>query len=132
MEFKMEQITMKVDHGIYEKVKVRMEIKGCKTLAQSARELLELGLRIEEAAANQEDGNDENDVLETLLSLSKTSTKWVLETRFFVKFLMENGNRLESSQLNLFLEKAKERASIAVDEIVDQIGKVPVQSDQDS
>jgi hypothetical protein len=122
---------MKVDDAVYEKIKARMEKNGCKTLAQCARELLELGLRIEEAAANQEAGDNENDVLATLLNLTKTNTKWVLETRFFVKFLMENWNRLESSQLNLFMEKAKERAAIAVDELVGHQEKVALQSDED-
>lgn len=73
----MEQITMKVDDAVFEKIKARMEKNGCKTLAQCARELLELGLRIEEAAANQEAGSDENDVLGTLLNLTKTNTQWV-------------------------------------------------------
>jgi hypothetical protein len=116
----MEQITMKVDDAVFEKIKVRMEKNGCKTLAQCARELLELGLRIEEAAANQEAGSDENDVLGILLNLTKTNTQWVLETRFFVKFLMENWNRMESSQLSLFMDKAKERAAVVVHELVGQ------------
>ncbi|RDI41134.1 hypothetical protein [Aquicella lusitana] len=116
----MEQITMKVDDAVFEKIKARMEKNGCKTLAQCARELLELGLRIEEAAANQEAGGDENDMLATLLNLTKTNTQWVLETRFFVKFLMENWNRMESSQLSLFMDKAKERAAVVVHEMVGQ------------
>lgn len=116
----MEQITMKVDVVIFEKIKARMVKKGFKNISPCARELLELGLRIEEAAANQETDNDENDVLSMLLNLTKTNTRWVLETRFFVKFLMENGSRLDSSQLNLFIEQAKERAAIAVDELIGQ------------
>jgi len=127
----MEQITMKVDDAVFEKIKARMEKNGCKTLAQCARELLELGLRIEEAAANQEAGGDENDVLGTLLNLTKTNTQWVLETRFFVKFLMENWNRLESSQLSLFMEKAKERAAAAVDELVGHQANIALQSAED-
>ncbi len=124
----MEQITMKVDDAVFEKIKARMEKNGCKTLAQCARELLELGLRIEEAAANQEAGSDENDVLGTLLNLTKTNTQWVLETRFFVKFLMENWNRIESSQLSLFMDKAKERAAVVVHELVGQQTNIKLQS----
>lgn len=120
----MEQITMKIDDAIFEKVKARMEKNGCKTLAQCARELLELGLRIEEAAANQGTGDDENDVLSTLLNLTKSNTQWVLETRFFVKFLMENWNRTELSQLSLFMDKAKERAAVVVHELIDQPSNV--------
>lgn len=120
----MEQITMKIDDAIFEKVKARMEKNGCKTLAQCARELLELGLRIEEAAANQGTGDDENDVLSTLLNLTKSNTQWVLETRFFVKFLMENWNRTELSQLSLFMDKAKERAAVVVHELIGQPSNV--------
>jgi len=124
---------MKVDDAIFEKIKLRMEKNGCKTLSQCARELLELGLRIEEAAAaNQEAGSDDNDMLLTLFNLIKTNMTWVLETRFFVKFLMENWNRLESTQLNLFMEKARERATIVVGELINDKKKTSSQGNEDS
>ena len=58
----MEQITVKFEDAIFEKIKIRMEKNGCKTLSQCARELVELALRIEEAAAKQGAGDGENDV----------------------------------------------------------------------
>ncbi len=119
----MEQITVKFEDAIFEKIKIRMEKNGCKTLSQCARELVELALRIEEAAAKQGAGDGENDVFLTLINLLKTNMIWSLETRFFVKFLMENWNQLELTQLGLFMEKAKERAAAVVGDLLTESKK---------
>lgn len=114
----MEQITMKVDETFYEKIKIRMEKKGCKTIAQCTRELAELGMRIEEAAASQEGKNDENDMSLALVNLLKTNLTWSLETRFIVRFLLENWNNLDSAKPCDFIEKAKQRATVVIEDLM--------------
>lgn len=114
----MEQITMKVDDAFFEKIKIRMEKKGCKTLAQCTRELTELGMRVEEAADSQEEKNDENDTTLALINLLKTNLTWSLETRFLMRFLLENWNNIESVQPNDFMEKAKQRATVVIDDLM--------------
>lgn len=115
----MEQITVKVEDDFYEKLKVRMDKKGCKTIAQCARELLELGRRIEETAEKQSGDNSEDNMIEALLMLLKTNMKWSLETRFFVKFLMENRHQSNESNISEFIVKAKERAEIVVEDLLE-------------
>lgn len=116
----MEQITMRIDGEIYEKIQVRMEKNKCKTLAQCARELIELGLKVEEAAAAHDKDHREEDSLESLAHLLKTNLCWSLETRFLVKFFMENSQKFEKNELRIFVEKAKERAVIVVDDLIRQ------------
>jgi hypothetical protein len=100
----MEQITIKIDGETLERMKARMAKNGCKTLSQCARELIDLGLRVEEAASSQEGGDDANDLSPALTEL--------------VKFLVENLKDIEPGNSRDFIEKAKERAVVAVDDLI--------------
>jgi hypothetical protein len=114
----MEQITIKIDGETLERMKARMAKNGCKTLSQCARELIDLGLRVEEAASSQEGGDDANDLSPALTELVKTNMTWLLETRFLVRFLVENLKDIEPGNSRDFIEKAKERAVVAVDDLI--------------
>jgi hypothetical protein len=114
----MEQITIKVDSDFLEKLKARMTKKGCKTLSQCARELMDLAMRIEDAAQSQEGLQDENDPLNPLIELLKTNLVWSLEIRFLLRFFLENWKEMEPTKDNIFMEKAKERATAAVEKML--------------
>lgn len=113
----MEPITIKLDSEFIEKLKARMVKKGCKTLSQCARELMDLAMRIEDAAQSDDAVNDDNGLSPELMELFKTNLIWSLETRFMLRFLLENWKGMESVNTTFFMEKAKERAANAVHEM---------------
>src|SRR5687768_9804865 len=114
----MEQITIKIDGVLLEQMKDRMTKKECKTLSQCARELMELALRIEKAASSQEGENDANALSPALMDLFKTNMMWLLETRFLVRFLVENKKDIDAEPLGEFMKKAKERAVSHIGELM--------------
>ena len=69
----MEKITIKIEDDLFKKMNERMEQKACKTLSQCARELIELGLKIEEVASLQEGINSENEIPPLLLDMQSLS-----------------------------------------------------------
>jgi hypothetical protein len=86
----MKRINVGFYNDTLEKIQVRMEKKGLKSQADCIRELVELGLKIEEAAeknAGQETGED---MLLTLLGkidmYMQISLKWALETRLLTRY----------------------------------------------
>lgn len=114
----MEQITIKIDEVIIEKMQQRMSRNGCKTFSQCARELIELALRIEEASLSESPKNDKENELEALLKLLKTNLTWSLENRFLLRFLIKNDKEINSNEGTLYMTKAKERADVYVKEML--------------
>ena len=113
----MEKITIKLDDTLFKKMQGRIEKKGCETMSQCARELIDLGLRIEEAAASQ--GDKEGEAIHPLLlEMLKNSMIWSLETRLLVRFLVEKKSDNDAGEMTDFMKKAKERAIIFVDEFL--------------
>lgn len=125
----MEKITIKIEDDLLKKMNERMEQKGCKTLSQCARELIELGLKIEETAALQEGIDTENDISPLLLDMLKLNLTWVLETRFLLKYWMLNETSAQSMPMSDVLEKAKKKAADDVLDIVKNAQKNTVKSD---
>jgi hypothetical protein len=114
----MEKMTIKIDDTLFKKVKERMEKKGCKTLSQCGRELFELALKIEEAAALQDSSGASHDIPPLLLDILKLNLTWVLETRFLLKYWMVNEENSEASSMAGVLQDAKKKTANDVTDLL--------------
>ena len=114
----MEKITIKIEDELFKKMNDRMIKTGCKSISQCARELIDLGLKIEEAAALQESESADDTIDPLLLEILKNNLIWSLETRFLVRFLVEKKADAEPGQMNDLVKKAKEKAITHVNEFI--------------
>ena len=79
-------------------------------MAQSVRELTDLGLKIEEAANRKNEDKSEPDSLIFMMDIMKNNLKWTLETLLITRQLIEQlgeGNNENSDEM---LKKCKEQA----------------------
>ena len=111
---KMKRITISFYEEIYDKLEARMQKNESASIAQSVRELVDLGLRIEEAAAIDEEKNDENSVEKSILELKnllKNNLNWALETRLLTRLLVEHNINDHADNKAAILEKYKKSAT---------------------
>lgn len=101
---------------IYRKLEERKERKGLSSIAQCIRDLVDLALKIEEAAeqkSNQEDGlSDEMKALRELKNLLKHDLNWSMESRLLSRYLVEQ--LPNESHTPDMLNQIKERATAHV------------------
>lgn len=106
----MERINISFPEEIYAKLEARRQKKGGKSLAENVRELVVLGLRIEEAAEKSDRNQDEND-MKLLLEMLKKNLIWSMETRLLARFHMENLPNSSKEKMIEILDKCKEKAT---------------------
>jgi predicted CopG family antitoxin len=110
----MERSTVTFYDEISEKIKRRAEKNGNQSFSQAIRELVELALKVEEAAEKSVDGTKEIDGLAKALSelkrLSEINMSWSLETRFLSRFLVDNQPNIDSEKKLEALKTYKEKA----------------------
>src|SRR5438477_11534454 len=106
----MQKITVKVEDDVYKKVEARSVKNGCKTISQCARELIELGIKIEEAALLQEGENAHNAIDPMLLEILKNSLIWSMETRLLVRLLVDKNVDSNAGQTMDLMKTAKDKA----------------------
>jgi len=114
----MEKITIKINDELFKKMNTRMEKTDCKSISQCARELIDLGLKIEEAASLQEGEKAEHGIDPMLLEILKNSLIWSLETRLLVRFLVDNNMDSDASKTSDLMKKAKDKAIEHVNEFM--------------
>lgn len=112
----MPRVSVTIPDETYKKIEDRAKIKGEQTISQCANELIELGLRVEEATEkNRENNNEELTLIDELRSIKmmlEHNMTWTVESRAYARFFMEtmsNQPPEEKAELaKLFKEKAKE------------------------
>jgi hypothetical protein len=119
----MKKITIKLDDILFEKMNERLTKNGHKTISQCARELIDLGLRVEEAASLQSEKKDGEGTPSLLFSMLKSNMAWSMEARLLSRFLVEN--IVEEGGLD-YMAKAKEAAAKHIEKIVQEWQKNPV------
>ncbi len=106
----MERITVSLYEEISEKINQRAKAKRLKPAAYT-RQLIELGLRIEEMSEQKnEDQNKEDPIEKALTSLKKLVEKEFLasqESLYLVRYLLANSNEKNSGDNKKMLEQAK-------------------------
>jgi hypothetical protein len=117
----MEQVTLRIDDMFLEKMKIRTEKNNCKTISQCARELMDLGMRVEEAAAAQDENNVGADINPDLMDILKSSLTWLLEVRFLTKYIASHHQKNEQGERVNFIEKANEKATLYAEETINQL-----------
>lgn len=118
----MPRPTISFSDETYKKLQNRMLENGIKTLSDCVRELVDLGLRIEESAAKSSENDTEIDLHKELLSLKallKNNLIWSLESRLLARFLVETNPHNSKENNILILEQYKNKALSHIDELVE-------------
>lgn len=120
----MNRISITFYEEIMDKLEERKQKKGLSSIAQCVRELVELGLKIEEAASNkngEEDTiNEELQAINELKKLLKNNMNWAMETRLLSRFLVENMPNSDKENNVEVLEKYKEKATAHVSGLLNE------------
>ena len=106
----MRRINVTFYDETYEKLDVRMKKNSGKSIAHGIRELVDLGLKIEEAAQKNTDNPDENNAAQ-LMAMLENNLIWSLETRLLTRYLVESLPESNKEKLIEILEKYKESAA---------------------
>jgi predicted CopG family antitoxin len=117
----MKRPTITFTDGMYEKLEKRTTEKGLKSISECVRELVDLGLRIEESAAKNTEKEDDIDLLSQVLelkSLLKNNLIWSLESRLLARLLVETNSVDTQENKIAILEQYKNKAQSYVDELV--------------
>jgi|SRR5579872_5806562 len=119
----MERTTVTFYDEVYQKLKNRSKKNGQIPVAQSIRELVDIGFRVEEAAEKSDSNDGGNDLLEAISdikNLLKNNLNWSLETRLLQRFLIENHSSLDKSDSIEALIKYKDIAVKHVDALTNE------------
>ncbi len=117
----MKRPTITFTDEMYEKLEKRMTEKGLKSISECVRELVNLGLRIEESAAKNTEKEDDIDLLSQVLELKnllKNNLIWSLESRLLARLLVETHSADTQENKIAILEQYKNKAQSYVDELV--------------
>lgn len=106
----MERINVSFSEEVYEKLEARRQAMRQKSLAEGVRELVDLGLKIEESAKQNNDNEAEND-MKLLCEMLKNNLIWSMETRLLTRFLVENSSLSNQEKILEILDKYKEKAT---------------------
>ncbi len=117
----MRRPTITFTDEMYEKLENRMRENRLKSISECVRELVDLGLRIEESASKSTEKEDEIDLLTAVLELKnllKNNLSWSLESRLLTRFLVETNPADTQENKISILEQCKNKAQNHVDELV--------------
>lgn len=106
----MKRINVTLYDEVLEELENRTKEKKSRSIAQSIRELMDLGMRIEKAAAQDYSLKNETTDTDLILDSLKNMMRWVLESLLIsrqVLIISQPENRDESEAL---LKKCKEQA----------------------
>ena len=111
----MKRICITLYDEAYQKLEHRRQEKGTYSIAQCARELIDLGLKIEEVAQNPDKEtpiSDELKAINEIKSLLRNDLDWSLEARLLIRFLVENTPprhpSVNADTLSTYKEKAQD------------------------
>jgi len=116
----MNRMSITFYEEIAEKLEKRKEEKGLSSIAQCVRELVDLGLKIEEAALKKQESsksNPEIDEITLLKNLSLKNLAWSAETRLLTRYLVENMPHQTTEKNIEILKKCKEKAEDFVNKL---------------
>ena len=117
----MSRINVTFYDETYEKLEERMQANGGISIAQCIRELVDLGLKVEESARRNAEDEGKNDVISMLIDLKhqmKDNLIWLLETRLLARYLVENFPEMEKTDNIKILNQYKEKAITHVEKML--------------
>jgi hypothetical protein len=108
---------------VYQRLEERTKQKGLASVGQSIRELVDLGLRIEDATKSNDKGAGDEllDAILDLKNLFKNNLNWSLETRLLTRLLV--GQQADPTQKisSEILKECQERAQQYVQGLLGEI-----------
>lgn len=107
----MKRINVTFHNETMEKLEARAEKNGGKSIANDIRDLVDLALRIEESAS-QNDGVNFEESIKKLINLMKKELEWTLEIRLLARSIIE---RLPEDENQSTQELWKQCQSKAID-----------------
>jgi hypothetical protein len=119
----MKRINVTFYDEIIEKLEARTKAKKYGSVAQSIRELIDLGLRIEEAANQNSDKRNEKDELGIVVDVMKNNLRWTLESLLIIRQILERINANGNDQTNEILQHCKEQALNHVNKMFVKLGE---------
>lgn len=106
----MNRINVRFYDEVIEKLKLRTETKMSGSIAQSIRELVDLGLKIESAADQNHEGTDAANDLNFIVDMMKNNIRWTLESLLIVRTVIESLYENNTDEVGAILKKCKEQA----------------------
>ncbi|GEM_PF-2206524 len=106
----MERINVRFYDEVVKKLKVRTEAKMTGSVAQSIRELVDLGFRIEEASNQENSEKGGVNDLNFMMDMLKNNIRWTLESLLIVRSFTELFLEKNDDKAELLLKKCKEQA----------------------
>jgi predicted CopG family antitoxin len=107
----MKRINVTFFEETYEKLEERMKKNGDKSIANSIRELVDLGLKIEEAARKNQGNHGAEEDSRELIAMLKKNLIWSLETMFLARHMVSGMPVNKAAGETNILEACKDRAS---------------------
>lgn len=109
----MQRTSIGIPDDDYKKIQAQAAKKSL-PVADYIRHLILLGLKVEEAAENHSQGHSEE-----AASLDRSQKKlltWGLESRYLIRYFIQNGFEQSLEQRNAFLMEAKKKAEWRVED----------------
>jgi len=128
----MIRTTITFQDETYKKIEDRTMQKGMNSIAHCIRNMVDICFKIEEAALKSDEDESDTDLLQAILELKtllKSNLNWSLETRFLVRFLVENQPSGSKEKKIEILEKYKESAGLHVNELLNKNGNKKLSPD---
>lgn len=105
----MKRLNVRFDNETFEKLEARTKEKRCGSVVNSVRELVDLGLKIEDSA-KQKNSDDSSDELTFLVDVMKTTLKFSLENLLIARQTISQMNTENDLAVDEILKKCKEQA----------------------
>lgn len=106
----MKRINVSLYDEVYENLEARAQKTGSRSISQQIRELIDLGLKVE-AAAQQNDETDLASGHEKIIGMLKNNLIWTLEARLLARYIVEQLPDADKQNHLEILEKYKEKAN---------------------
>ena len=90
------------------------------SISQYIRELVEIGLQVEEAATKNLTQNSNSETQSSPLDLWENSLTWELESRYLLRFLVEQASLDDKLKAKYILDTAKTKAEAFVKGLLKQ------------
>lgn len=119
----MGRINVTIDDEVSEKLAHRKKEKGTRSAAQSIREIIDLGLKAEADAIQNELSKAERQAISKLSEMVKSTLIWVLETRFLVRKIVRENLDNNKGQADQFLSQCSERALQKIEDLMGEMEK---------
>ena len=110
----MKRSSINISEDDYKKIQAQAEKKSI-ALADYIRHLIQLGLKVEEAAEHHASGHSN---YSASLEPQKKLLTWELESRYLIRYLIQNGFERSLDERNAFLKEAKQKAISRVEALL--------------